>query len=191
MGDSDNPGVGAERLARFRPYLQLLARVSWDRRLQVRLDPSDIVQETLVAANRTMENFRGTTDAELAAWLRKILANTMLRAVRDHTRERRDVSRERSLEQYLEDSALSLAGWGAHHDSPTRRAEFNERALRVAEAIESLTPAQREVVVLYFWNSCAISQIAQQQQQTASAIAGLLRRALKTLRTELRDLNES
>ena len=69
-------------LERFRSYLRLLAGLHLDPRLQGKLDPSDVVQETLLKAHEKMDQYRGRTDAELVGWLRQILANQMLMAAR-------------------------------------------------------------------------------------------------------------
>src|SRR5581483_90503 len=85
-------------LARFRPYLRLLAGLQLDSRLQAKLDPSDLVQETLLKAHENLGQFRGHTDAELAAWLRTILANSLAEAARRYGAAKRDPGREQSLE---------------------------------------------------------------------------------------------
>ena len=69
-------------LESFREYLRLLARMNMDPRLQARVDPSDIVQQTLLKAHEKQDQFRGRTEAERAAWLRTILANQMADALR-------------------------------------------------------------------------------------------------------------
>jgi hypothetical protein len=60
----------------------VLARVQLDARLQAKLDPSDLVQQTLLKAHEKREQFRGSTEAEFTAWLRQILANQMAEAAR-------------------------------------------------------------------------------------------------------------
>src|SRR6266567_797383 len=90
-------------LERFRDYLRLLARLQLDTRLQGKLDPSDLVQQTLLKAHQGLGQFRGRSTAEQAAWLRQILANTLANAVRDLARAKRDVALERSLESSLAD----------------------------------------------------------------------------------------
>ncbi|HEV2947102.1 MAG TPA: hypothetical protein VGX70_06985, partial [Gemmataceae bacterium] len=65
--------VLGESLERCREYLHLLARLHLDHRLQGKLDPADVVQQTLMRAHEKRDQFRGRTYAELTAWLRQIL----------------------------------------------------------------------------------------------------------------------
>src|SRR4051812_20595086 len=88
----------ADGLERWRAYLQLLARLHLDPRLAGKLDPSDVVQQTLLQAHQARAQFRGTTDGERAAWLRQILANNLAGAARAFARPGRDAARERSLD---------------------------------------------------------------------------------------------
>src|SRR5262245_11905719 len=64
-------------LEQFRPYLVLLARQHWDDRLQARMDAADLVQQTLLEAQQKLHQFRGTSDRELAGWLRTALAHNL------------------------------------------------------------------------------------------------------------------
>ena len=79
----------------YRNYLRLLADSQLDRKLRARVGPSDIVQETLLAAHRDFTQFCGTSESEFLAWLRQILSRNMAHATRDFTRDKRDVRRER------------------------------------------------------------------------------------------------
>lgn len=71
----------------YRDYLKLLARLHLDPRLKGQIDPSDVVQQTLLAAFAKADQYRGTTDAELAGWLRAILANEIAYASRRFGRQ--------------------------------------------------------------------------------------------------------
>src|SRR5262249_13692959 len=102
MGFGNGP---VQALERFRDYLRLLARLQLDPRLQSKLDASDLVQQTLLKAHESLDQFRGKTAAEQAAWLRQILARTLANAFRDFGRAKRDVALERSLEASLWESS--------------------------------------------------------------------------------------
>ena len=106
-------------LDEYRDYLLLLARSRLDPRLHGRLDPSDIVQQTLLEAHRDAEQFHGHTDAERAGWLRQMLARNLANAVRDHTPDRRDVNRERSLQASLDESSARFEAFLAADLTPT------------------------------------------------------------------------
>jgi RNA polymerase sigma-70 factor, ECF subfamily len=174
------------RLERFRDYLRLLAEMHLDRRLQAKLDASDVVQQTLLEAHRDFDNFRGQTDEQLAAWLRQALVNNLANAARDFARAKRDVRRERSLEQSIGHSSCRLEAWLASSDSsPSQRADRNEQLRLLADALAELPPAQHEVVVLRYLHGWPIAEVAAQIGRSSPAVAGLLHRALVQLRGKL------
>ena len=69
----DNAVLG-QLLGSYQNYLKLLARIEIGRRLQGKVDASDIVQETFLDAHRHFPNFRGQAEAQFVQWLRAILA---------------------------------------------------------------------------------------------------------------------
>jgi RNA polymerase sigma-70 factor (ECF subfamily) len=173
-------------LERFRDYLRLLARMHMDSRLQGKLDPSDLVQQTLLKAHQARAQFRGQTAAEQAAWLRKILARTLANAVRDLTRAKRDLAMERSLEANLNDSSARLEAWlVAGEASPSQQAERNEQLLDLAETMAELPEIQREVLLLRHCQGWSLGEISQHLGRSRAAVAGLLRRGLQQLREHL------
>jgi hypothetical protein len=83
---------GSERpLEQYREYLRMSARLQLAPRLRGKLDPSDIVQEALLKAHEKRDQFRGKIKEERTAWLRSILANTLI----DVARAGKVVSRKR------------------------------------------------------------------------------------------------
>src|SRR5215475_8178161 len=112
MGASQESVVylGDDKFQRFRSYLYLLARSHIGPRHRARLDPSDIVQQTLLQAHQKQAQFRGNSEAELLGWLRQILANNVADGVRGLARAKRDVKRERSLDRDLNDSFSRVDG---------------------------------------------------------------------------------
>ncbi len=168
---------------RFRSYLQLLAKLQLDERLRRKMDPSDVVQATMLQAHRAMGDFRGSTDAEMAGWLRQILARNLAHAVRDHGRDKRNINRERSLEEAVNTSSARLEAWLAtEQSSPSQKAQRKEEVLHLCDALEQLPESQREAVQMHYWGSCTLAEIAERMERTPSAVAGLLKRGLRSLR---------
>ena len=126
----------AQRLERFRDYLRLLTRVQLGRAWGGWLDPSDLVQQTLLEAYQKRDQFRGSTDQAQGAWLRAILARNVADAIRSQGRQKRDIARERSLEAELEASSARLGAWlAADQSTPSEQAVRHEQAVLLANAL--------------------------------------------------------
>src|SRR6266542_2633528 len=177
-----------DRLARWRQYLALLARLHLDARLRSKLDPSDVVQQTLLRAHEKLHQFRGDGDTELRGWLRQILANTLAEAARRFGADARDIARERSLEGGLDQSSGRLEAWlAAEQPWPSQHAQREERLLRLAAALAELPDDQRRAVELHHLLGCAVAEVADQMERTKQAVVGLLFRGLKRLRRLMAD----
>jgi RNA polymerase sigma-70 factor, ECF subfamily len=175
-------------LERFRSYLLLLARMQVGDQLRGKLDPSDVVQQTLLDAHRKREQFRGHTSAELAAWLRQMLACNLADSIRTLHRAKRDVDREQSLEAAVEECSIRIETWlVAEQSSPSQQAEAHEQAIRLADALASLPEAQREAVVLRHCQGWPLADISRHLGRTPAAVAGLLKRGLRQLRQHLQE----
>jgi RNA polymerase sigma-70 factor (ECF subfamily) len=173
-------------LGRFRPYLRLLAGLHVDARLQGKFDASDIVQQTLLEAQAQLGQFQGKTEAELAAWLRQILAHNLTDAMKAFGRAKRDVWREQPLHAALDASSARLEQWLAtEQSSPSTDAHRAEQALQLAAALEHLPEAQRTALVLQYWHGWTLAQIGTHLNRTPAAVAGLLKRGLHKLREVL------
>lgn len=177
----------AEVLEPFRRYLEVLARLHLDSRLRGKLDPADIVQQTLLRACAALPDLRGQTPESLAAWLRKILARTLADTAKHYHRDRRDVDLERSLEADLDRSSSGLVGGlVADQTSPSQAAQRNEELLRLADALADLQDPMREVVLLKHCRGQTLQEIADQIGKSVPSVASLLRRGLEALRHRLR-----
>jgi RNA polymerase sigma-70 factor (ECF subfamily) len=178
--DSEDPD---RELRQYREYLSMLARLQVDRRLQGKIDLSGVVQQTLLEAHQAAEQLRGRSPAEKAAWLRRALARNLADEVRRLTRGRRDVGRERSLEDALEQSSARLEAWlAAEQSAPGRHAERQEQALRLAEALARLPERQRRAVELRHLKGLSIAEVAMELGCSRPTVVGLLNRGVKGLR---------
>jgi RNA polymerase sigma-70 factor (ECF subfamily) len=173
-------------LNQFRGYLHVLAEVELSPRLRSKVDASDIVQQSLMEAHQGLAAFRGRSEAELAAWLRMILTRNLLNTVRDFNAAKRDVRRELPLAQRVEQSSVRLDQFLAvQQTSPSQCVMRSERAEKLATALAALPDDQRQAVILKHFHDWPLADIATEMDRSTMAVAGLLKRGLKKLRTLL------
>lgn len=164
-------------------YLTVLASTQLDHRLRKRLNPSDLVQETLMAAHRDFDAFRGNSPQELVGWLRQILINVLHGAIAKHMKAgKRDVRREVSIDQVevsVDRSAANLAAiLPGRIDSPSSPMHAEERAADLAEHLSQLSPDYREVILLRNLRGLSFDEIAQEMQRSSGAVRMLWLRAI-------------
>jgi RNA polymerase sigma-70 factor (ECF subfamily) len=174
------------KLERYRGYLRLLAKSTVDPRLQQRLEPSDLVQQTLLNAYQKRDQFRGSTDAELAGWLRQVLMHQVTDALRGLNRDKRDIARERSLEARIEESFSRVDQWlVSEQPTPSMGAAKAEEKLRLADAMLALPHDQYQAIALHYLQGRSLAEVAGRLKRSRAAVAGLLHRGLKGLKATL------
>lgn len=171
-------------LASHERYLSLLARLRIGHDLRSKADPDDLVQEAFLEAHRNFPQFRGTTVAELRAWLRQILAGRLANLVRQYLGARgRDVRLERQITADLDQSSLVLAdALVASITSPSGQAARHEQAVLLAEALAALPEHYREVIVLRHVEGLPFAEIAARMERSDDSVQKLWVRALAALR---------
>lgn len=174
----------------FRTYLELLARLQIARRLQGKCDAADLVQETFLKAHQSFATFQGTTEPELAGWLRQILASRVV----DFTRrflgaQQRDVRLEQALLNDLDQSSQTLGRrLAAPGSSPSQHAVRRERAVLLADALALLPTDYREVLILHELEGLSFPEVSRRMGRTLDSVKNLWARALARLRRSLEDL---
>jgi RNA polymerase sigma-70 factor, ECF subfamily len=171
-------------------YLKLLVTTHIDERLRARCSPSDVVQETFCEAHRDFASFRGNTEGEFLAWLRKILVNNMAREVERHIlTAKRDVRREihlGAMEQAVERSAARLESVLADRGpSPSADVHHHERSIMLANYLAELPADYRQVLVLRHCEELPFKDIAERMGRSAGAVRMLWLRAIGQIRERL------
>lgn len=179
----DGPALG-ELLAAYHDYLALLARVQLGRRLQGKVDADDLVQETYLQAHRNFAQFRGTTETELTAWLRQILASRLAKLIRRYYGTRgRDVRLEQVLADELDQLSRMLdQGLLAPQSSPSQQAQRREQAILLADALAQLPADYREVLILRHLEGLRFPDVARRMGRSLDSVEKLWTRALARLR---------
>jgi len=139
----------------LRPYLKGVAAAILDERVAGKVDPSDVVQQALLASFAGFDQFRGTTVEDLKAWLVAIVRNEARQAGRFWSQDRREVTRE----QRLPSESGSRAGLEGSSSDPGEKAGRRERAGQVLAALEKLPSEDAELVRLRNFEGSTFSEI--------------------------------
>jgi RNA polymerase sigma-70 factor (ECF subfamily) len=172
----------SDLLDAHRNYLRLLAASCLHREMRGKADPSDVVQVTLLKVHENFRHFRGTTEPEWMAWLRTILVRSLTDFQKGFQRQRRNVTRERSLESDVDRSSAMLRNMiPAAGPSPSQEAQRREGAALVADAIAELEPEDRDVVILRSLLELDWSAIGEKTGRSPDAARMLWARAMQRL----------
>ena len=199
---SDNPPVESEVLSAavrqgdraeidrlitsHRDYLKRVVSLRMDRRLQARVDPSDVVQETQFKAVQRVNEYLENPVLPLRLWLRRLACDAVVDAQRRHVHaDGRSVKREMV---FPEQSSLNIARQLlAGVSSPSMQLSKQELARLVREAVERLSEADRDVVLLMAFEGLNSTETAQVLGIEAPAARQRYGRALLKLQTMLVD----
>ncbi|WP_145389303.1 sigma-70 family RNA polymerase sigma factor [Stieleria neptunia] len=188
-GDAESLG---ELLTLYRNYLTILATTQLDHRLRRRMSPSDLVQETMLAAHRDFQTFRGGSEGELLAWLRQILVNSLRNAIDTHLNaQKRDLRRDVSIDrvsQALDNSAANFANVLADRGpSPSEPMRKQEKSVALANQLSKLRPEYRDVIVLRILQGLSFNEIAERLDRKPGTVRMLWLRAMDKFKETYED----
>ena len=168
----------------YRANLAVLARLQIGRRLQGKVDASDVVQEAFLGAYRDFRQFRGTTEKEFLSWLRQVLASVLANLIRHYQGTQcRDVRLERQLAVELEQSSQALdRNLVAAQSSPSQQAIRREQSVLLAEALGQLPEEWRELLILRHLEGMSLPEAARRMGRTIDSVRKQWPRALAALR---------
>jgi len=176
---------------RFRTALSTLARLKIDPRVQARLDLSGVVQQTLLEAYAARGRWQAGDEGRQLGYLRRVLANNLMDALRYFATGKRDRDLERPLIDAASVSSSRIQEWvAADQTSPSDAAARGERDLLLADALNELPEAQREALILQHWHGWSLAEIGERLGRSPAAVAGLIKRGLQTLRERLQHWSE-
>lgn len=159
-----HPDALGRLLVDYTHYLSWTARNCLDDRIRHRVSEADVVQETFANAIKYFDNFRGTSTAEFASWLRKILINCVARQTERHlVTAGRDARREislQALQQRADKSTYSMIDLVSNDRSPSARIEDFERLHALIGIVEQLSPEQRDCVKMRHLDGLSFREVA-------------------------------
>jgi RNA polymerase sigma-70 factor (ECF subfamily) len=156
-------------------------RLRLGRDLRSRLESRDILQATLVKSFERIHELKADETRSLMAWLARIAEHEIRDCADFHHRQRRDRGRETALADDAPLPALTR--------SALSRVILDERAARLEEAIESLTPSHRDVILLRKFEELSFAEIGERLGKTEDACRMLLARAMTALTLKLSEIS--
>jgi RNA polymerase sigma-70 factor, ECF subfamily len=178
-----------ELLERYRDYLRRMVAVRLDRRVAARVDPSDVVQETLVEAARRLDDYLKERPIPFYGWLRQLAGERVIDAHRRHL-----ASQRRSVMMEHRDTVLPDASTDAlvqrlfaDDTSPSNHLMRKERHERLKTALASLSQKDREILVMRHLERLSTAEIAAMLELSEPAVKSRLFRALIRMRELMRE----
>jgi RNA polymerase sigma-70 factor (ECF subfamily) len=178
-----------ELFARHRARLKRMVRIRLDRRLQGRVDPSDVIQEAHIEVLRRAGEYVREPPMPAFLWLRFLTGERLLHVHRRHLgAQMRDAGQEISLHQgaFPQATSVSLAALLLGRlTSPTRAAQRAEMQLRLQTVLNQMDPIDREVLTLRHFEELSNSETARVLGLEKTAASNRYIRALKRLKDVL------
>jgi RNA polymerase sigma-70 factor, ECF subfamily len=175
-----------ELFARHRDRLKRMVHMRLSRRLQGRVDDSDVLQEAFLDASRRLPEYAADPRLPFYLWLRQLTGLKLAEIHRRHLgTQLRDADREVTLHRggLPEADSVSLA---AHLlgqlTTPSQAAIKAETRLMVQEALNSMDPVDREVLALKHFEQLSTSEIAEVLGMSKAGAGSRYLRAIKRLK---------
>ncbi len=184
----DPQGLGT-LLARHRDRLRRLVALRLDRRLQGRIDPSDVIQEAYLEASTRLAEYLRNPSMPFFLWLRFLTSQKLVTLHRHHFgAQMRDPCQEVSLDHgpFPEASSAALAAQLLGHDTrPSEAAIRAEMKIQVQQALDNMDPIDREILALRHFEQLSRAEIARVLDISEAAAGKRYIRALERLKKDL------
>jgi RNA polymerase sigma-70 factor (ECF subfamily) len=181
-----DPDVLGRVWEQYRARLLRLVRLRMDRRLQGRVDSSDVLQEAFVDFASRLDEYLRQPEMPFYLWLRFLTGQRLQLLHRHHLgAQMRDAGREVSLHRGPMPQATSAslaAQLLGRFTSVTQAVQRAEMQLIVQEALNAMDPVDREIVALRHFEDLSNEETAQVLGIKPSAASTRHVRALKRLR---------
>ncbi len=182
----------AEAFAYFRGRLKRMVQLRLDRRLQGRVDPSDVLQEAYLDLAKRATDYLDQPALPFFLWLRLLTGQRLLAIHRQHLGAKmRSVGQEVALHHGAMPQATSAslaAQLLGRLSTPSQAAVRAEMQLRLQDALNSMDTIDREVLVLRHFEELTNDETAEVLGLQKAAASNRYVRALKRLRSILRSM---
>lgn len=162
-----------EILTSWRPFLRAKAYALLNQTVAKRVDPSDLVQDTMARVHLKLEQFQGNSSYQWECWLNQILLNQAKHTNRFHRARKRNVDRELCSDSLEKESPQV---------TPDKALAEIERSARIMFALESLPNPGRLVVTMRVFEQKKFDEISLVLNKSEGSVRVIWTRALRKLR---------
>ena len=174
----------SELFSQLQSYFLIMARHQLEPELRARINPSDIVQESLAKATKALPDFRGTSEPEIRAWLKQIVGNEVKEQRRKHRLQKRDIGREAKPDTNDQSRNVGLDIM-AQSRTPQSRAMVEEELQILRSNLSHLTPDYEQVIRLRSLERKSFSEIGELMDRSPEAVSKLWYRAILALQKKM------
>jgi len=158
---------------RYYERVRRIVRLRLGTRLRQRVESSDILQETFIAAIGAFDNFELRDEASFINWLARIAERQVLAAADHHKAQKRDPDREVSIHRDADNSDFGIdpVATGLLPQDQLARAE---QTAAVEACIATLPEAYRELIILRNYAGSSWESVAEQTGRPSAAAARMM-----------------
>ena len=186
LAKSGDQAAMAALFDQYRKRLRQMVRLRLDRRLQGRVDPSDVLQEAYLDASQKLPAYSAKDDLPFFLWLRLVVGQKLIDLHRHHLGvQMRDAGRDVSIYNGPMPEATSFALAAqllGKMTTPSRAAIRTESKLRIQDALNAMDPIDREVLTLRHFEMLTNAETAQVLELSHAAASNRYVRALKRMK---------
>jgi len=148
--------------------------------LRARLESRDILQSTLLKSFEHLDDLKGEETRSVMAWLARIAEHEIRDCADFHQRQRRDAARDVAIDDDAPLPALTR--------SALSKVILDEQAQRLEDALDSLPPAHRDVILLRKFEELSFADIGRRMGKSEDACRMLLARAMTALTLKMSEI---
>ena len=174
-----------ELFGRYHERMVNTARRTLGPKLRIKEDPDDLAQTTFREATRDFQRYEYRGEGSLLRWLLMILRNKIRDKAEYYSANKRDITRERPVEDRVSDGDKSKRAYDPESGdlTVTRQVQRDEEFKILHEALKDLSDDHRTAITLVFFRGLTLREAGLQMDgRSEDAVRMLLRRAENRMR---------
>ena len=192
QAQQNDPDTLGDILQEYRVDLRRMIQLRMDRRLQGRVDPSDVIQEAYIEVTQRLAEYLGDPKMPFKLWLRFLTTQKLMQTARSHLEVKgRDVNREISIYRGMPmaTSAVLAQQLAGQITSPSENAIKDELRMRLQNTLDQMETIDREIIALRHFEHLTLKECALILEISYTSACNRYVRALERLKKRFGNLS--